>query len=333
MMSSESTDQRYRGFTRDFLVDGLGGLIPGVLFLSSIVVVLAPAAQAISSALGNTLDERSFTGSLQAVLAASSKAPNMVWIGIFGFTLMLSYFLGLLFYRLDPKTPDRKSFARLVKGGLSDQSMHDREIWLRQNYGCDNERDCEFPYPYLRNYLEHRGHDHLLFLVPWSDNTSRRSKTHLNRLKIRLKYFCPDKCWPIVRNEAQVRLATSMWYVADVLTKTAVVGLLIVLGAVLIAHYRGIAAPSLAENPWLLLRWAFPFLLSPAVVLVVTMFCKDRVEKFVHYQRLHEVFYVLELAFTAAKTHKEILEDLPSSDADSESSENQSGRKRGTGKA
>ena len=310
-MNSESTEQKYRGFTQDFLVDGLGGLIPGILFLLGIIVVLAPVSQAVSGAMANRLDEASLTNSIRSLLQASSNTPSMIWIGAFICVLMLSYFLGLLFYRLDPKTPDRKSFAGLAKGGLSDQSMHEREDWLRRNYGCDNERDCEFPYPYLRSYLQHRGHDHLLYLVPWFDNTSRRSKTHLNRLKIRLKYFCPEKCWPIVRNEAQVRLATSMWYVADVLKKTSLVGVFVAAAATLIARFHGIADLTFIESPWVLARWAFPFLLSPAVVFFVSAFCKSRVERFVHYQRLHEVFYVLELAHTAAKEHKEITEDVP----------------------
>jgi hypothetical protein len=47
------------------------------------------------------------------------------------------------------------------------------------------------------------------------------------------------------------------------------------------------------------------------VVWLVSRFCKARVEQFVHYQRLHEVFYVLELAHTASKQHWEITEGLP----------------------
>jgi hypothetical protein len=305
-MSSENTEQKYRGFTQDFLVDGLGGLIPGILFLIGVIVVLAPASQAVSSAMAESLDEASLMNSVRSLLQASSNTPSMIWIGAFVCALMLSYFLGLLFYRLDPKTPDRKSFAGLAKGGLADQSMHDREKWLRQNYGCDNERDCEFPYPYLREYLEHRGHYHLLDLVPWSDNTSKRSKTHLNRLKIRLKYYCPEKCWPIVRNEAQVRLATSMWYVAVVLMYTSAVGLIVSAAALGLAWAHASSDPALIQSPWAVARWVFPFVLSPGVVFCVSWFCKSRVERFVHYQRLHEVFYVLELAYTAAKEHPEI---------------------------
>jgi len=64
-------------------------------------------------------------------------------------------------------------------------------------------------------------------------------------------------------------------------------------------------------NGWALTGWAFPLFLSPFVVWLVSRFCKARVEQFVHYQRLHEVFYVLELAHTASKQHWEITEGLP----------------------
>jgi hypothetical protein len=325
-----SAEHKYRVATQDFLVDGLGGLIPGILFLLGIVVVLAPALQALCGAMAPTLDEVSLTGSLEALLKASQNTPNMIWIAGFGCALMLSYFLGLLFYRLDPKTPDRKSFAGLAKGGLSDQSMRERNEWLRQNYGCDNERDCEFPYPYLRSYLKQRGHDHLLYLVPWFDNTSRRSKTHLNRLKIRLKYFCPEKCWPIVRNEAQVRLATSMWYVADVLKKISVCGLAAVVVAICVAYFHVRTNPMSSEILWKFARWAFPLVLSPVLAFSVSKFCKTRVERFVHYQRLHEVFYILELAHTASKEHSEITEGQPLAEGESPTDTTQPSGERAT---
>jgi len=58
---------------------------------------------------------------------------------------------------------------------------------------------------------------HELIAKEWSGD--ERSKIHINRLKLRLAFWYPEKYRPVVLNEANVRLVTSTWYVADELWK------------------------------------------------------------------------------------------------------------------
>lgn len=184
--------------------------------------------------------------------------------------------------------------------------FHDNHKWLRQRYGCDNKSDCQFPYPYLYSFLESRGHDHLVPMIHYKGNRLKRSKTLVNMLKIRMQFHCPRRNRVIIRNEAHVRLTTSSWYVARVLTKLCIGAIFVI--SILILSY--------------IFRWVIDYqsippvkhvilivkpLLIPTTALGISSYAIRNAERYLHYQRLREVFYILEMAYTAFHKDPEML--------------------------
>lgn len=136
------------------------------------------------------------------------------------------------------------------------------------------------------------------------DPRLRRSKVYINVLKIRLMQMYPERCKQMVRNEADVRLASGVWHAAGTLRFVAVAGL----GAFLVAFivqnryvpFRG----SLSPTHWrLFLHDYFLGLAAAAVVLVLAVYFRTRIEQFLHYQRMREVVYVLDTAYAAFRSN------------------------------
>ena len=302
----------------DFLVDLLGGLVPGILFTIAVLVAFVPAVESLHGSLCTPVPQSSAGSSIRELVEATRDTPNMVWISVLLLGLLVSYVIGHLFYRRDPKGPDREGFELLARQHPSDAELREyatargkklegeedtrRREWLRINFACATAEECEFPYPNLADYLGERGHHHLLPLVPWKRRRMSRSKTFINRLKIRLSYYHPEKCRMIVRNEAHVRLATSTWYVAK--------GLLVLgaAAAILVTASLGIALGRKELTTWwCALSWYVGAVLWPLFVFVIAMFCRRMTSRFIHYQRLREAFYVLELAYTAFRDTPDLL--------------------------
>ena len=82
--------------------------------------------------------------------------------------------------------------------------------------------NVEFPYLYLKKYLVSRKLDDLAAVVTWGpeDANSKqiRSKMSVNNIKIRLLALHPEKGKITIRNEAEVRLATSSWHASKALS-------------------------------------------------------------------------------------------------------------------
>lgn len=153
-------------------------------------------------------------------------------------------------------------------------------------------------------YLEFRGLDHLCEFVVWSENTDHRSKNYINILKMRLQYHVPEKCNNILKNEAHVRLATSMWYVAGALIGCAITSGAIVLAGLLLAFARNIlySAPVHGAAIW---NMSIISLSITLFIYLFSRFIRNSVESFIHYQRQREVIHVLETAWIAFSENAE----------------------------
>jgi hypothetical protein len=229
----------------------------------------------------------------------------MVFVG----GLLFAFVMGHLFYRYDPKKADKDSFKFLVKmfeRGLTQDQRKDpsyQDDYKNGNLGCAKEDDCEFPYPNYGNYLTQRGLIHLLPFILWKDATDkRRSKIYINLLKVRLRYYYPNKIGSIIRIESHIRLASSTWYVAGILRSISIFGILI--AACALFSTRNLNQLTLSQS----FAWHLPALLSPTIVLVFSWFARRTIRGFFHYQRLREVFFVLETTFTAFKGKYELLD-------------------------
>jgi hypothetical protein len=91
------------------------------------------------------------------------------------------------------------------------------------------ELDVQYPYVYLKQFLNHRGLVELAKMVNWDGidrgEVATRSKSFINNLKIRLFYYVPQRCGLVVRNEGHIRLMASVWFVCRSLAALVLVGM------------------------------------------------------------------------------------------------------------
>lgn len=151
--------------------------------------------------------------------------------------------------------------------------------------------DAQFPYLHLRCYLASRGLTHLTHLVPWCPRKEQtrgfRSKMFINIMKVRLLALFPWMSRDIIRNEAHVRLATSVWYAVTALLFLSVLVLITI--AVAAVHLVG---HPISSTIFLPTAFALMLLFFSAVMRLHLSYC-------IHYMRVREVIYVLETAHLA----------------------------------
>jgi hypothetical protein len=290
------------GTVRDFIVpivEFLGILVPGVVFIFAFIPALVvPLAKLI------TVIDRPFadnTHLLTSGLIAHIVAPSF---GTLFLLSILSYVVGHVFFRQDPKLPDERSFLR-VKRTIGESGP----VRLGENekkYNADNNRpdeyNLEFPYRYLKEYLQERGMEHLARMVPWSGNDPTtyplRTKHFINILKVRLEFLFPYQYLRIQRNEAHVRLMSSMWYAAKALFVVSLIGTCI-----------GIVSSGISMAVSDSFVWPVPHftgIVLPLLILILAATLKRQIEDFLHYQRIREVVFLLEAAYFANRLYPDI---------------------------
>jgi hypothetical protein len=157
----------------------------------------------------------------------------------------------------------------------------------------------------LYEYLSERGLDHLADLIPWHGNNKNthpfRTKHFLNILKIRLEFLFPDRYVTVARNEAHVRLMTSGWYVTSSLRWIALVGTSLGLASYIVTSLR-------MDDFWPIQN--VDAIIMPFIVYLAALTAKQQIERVVHYQRIREIIFVLEMAFWAKKYQPDLLDNL-----------------------
>lgn len=220
----------------------------------------------------------------------------------------------------------------------------------RQEYCCDDKESCEFPYLFLDSYLKKRELFHLLRFTTWAydnngerlefggkdrDRRGSRSKNFINILKVRLKFYFPSRCGTIIRNEAHIRLSSSMWYAAGSLitcTRVLLISLIFIAIIRIITFSIGISGGDecsylnnnlsylrMIENYAVLSRSNCNIDLENMVsdmsisaiilgaVFLGSHYIIEKVERFIHYQRQREIVHVLETAYVAFRDTPELL--------------------------
>jgi len=310
---------------REFFVDFLSSMIPGFLF-TLFAVPLCIATGVVVYPAGFTW--RNIEVGIQA---NHSEVVCLV--------LVFSYVVGCIFSRRDPKVPDQKSAAKLIRRDWDDrnraviqETTEEREgkrplfwffaafwgfaarysKWAQRKLEADRLASGpggQFPYSHLFEYLTSRKLNHLAAHVPWRGSDREidaRSKMFINVLKIRLQFHNQKRCGEIVRNEAHVRMMSSMWFAAKQLER--VLGVLLVL--MLAAYFAGRGS---IKPPYPVGEMLLGILL--VLFLIAAQWLCWSVLKFLHYQRVREIVYVLETAHTAWKSgQKDMFEGLERSD-------------------
>lgn len=314
-----------RSVVQEYMVDILGGLVPGILLVTGALLALGTPLFDLQS----TLDPESGRRSLERferVLGAIAGAPATILFFVCLSSALMVYVVGHVFYRRDPKEPDRASFRLLLRDKLVDHLVKKKftrlgarfRIWkegaeqlvsteslseeLKRDFGATSLEECEFPYPHFKSYLGHRGLSYLDELVCW--DKSSRSKFHINILKSRLTQRYPAQSRQLVHIEAHVRLASGTWYVGRALNALSLLGLTTLAMALLPSVAIHATDPVqigriLGEHFWMIV--------PPVSVLLVSRFLHRKVERFFHYQRMREVGFVLETAWFAFRECPDLL--------------------------
>ena len=162
--------------------------------------------------------------------------------------LALSYAMGGIAYRRNPKAPDTISAYRqwkATKEGSSSEEVGrlsvsfdascvmprglvdivrywwNREQWILRHAG----HNIDYPYPHMRQYLCCRGLAHLADYVPWCAGSGgmafkeafekgKCSKHYVNIIKQRLRNSGRGTLiLDMVRNECNIRMLSSLWYI------------------------------------------------------------------------------------------------------------------------
>jgi hypothetical protein len=227
---------------RDFLLDVLACLVPGLIFIIAISILVGLLFVVLSFPLWSDLTwaNPSVGQMFKDVISSFS---TQFWFA--NFLIFASYFCGHALYRKTPKRPDYASFLRIrdkifreaIDESKKDNSNNDQQkedgssddeeqkkwgTWVvEKNKGVVAD-EVQFPYSNLKHYLKQRGFKELSELIDWGPNKiNERSKSFINKWKIRLAFFYPEQTLNLVRNEAHIRLASSVWYAAGYVVKVA----------------------------------------------------------------------------------------------------------------
>ncbi|MFI5098016.1 MAG: hypothetical protein ACHQT6_08610 [Candidatus Acidiferrales bacterium] len=293
----------------DFYIDFLGSLVPGLLAIVTTATVLAWSANLLchSIVFAYLHSVAGFEPLAMPSLADQIGQWKDVGLGPYGnigLLLVTAYVLGSIFYRQDPKVPDHKSARRIWRDpNLSREDRERLAVQPTSEQATDiSEYDAQFPYFFLREYLEGRGLEHLVKWVSWSGRDRStwkyRTKMVINTLKVRLQFLLPHRCKDIVRNEAHVRMATSIWYASRWIIITSSIALVMAglstAGAILL---RGLT------------QTALNVLGFDIFVLAFALFLKMKIERFIHYMRVREIVYVLEITDFASRNGYSLFEE------------------------
>ncbi|GAB6010758.1 hypothetical protein [Viscerimonas tarda] len=167
---------------------------------------------------------------------------------------------------------------------------------LRSESACDNEEDCQFPYVFYNTYLIKRNEDHLLDYVEWYEKNSR-SKNAINKLKLKIQLVAQREYNILVKNEAHIRMASSSWAVSITNGYIGGVSFIFLLAFTIVDTHSfmnhdicNFLNTVLSDKAYILI-----ILLLPVLVLLLNLFIRKSVIEFLHYQRLREIFFVLQV--------------------------------------
>ncbi|HTH47418.1 MAG TPA: hypothetical protein VMB21_07905, partial [Candidatus Limnocylindria bacterium] len=97
-----------------FLIDFFGGMVPGILFILAGSFALGFPIHALLVAVSSS-KQGSVLNVFDRATSAVKQTPSALWLGAFVIFALIAFVVGQLFYRNDPKTPDRRSFKKLAK--------------------------------------------------------------------------------------------------------------------------------------------------------------------------------------------------------------------------
>lgn len=330
----------------DFYKEFLGALIPGFVFVFSMMALVCYAFYVIAN------KHFPFHEHFGGIVASS-----FFWV----FIICLSYVVGTVLYRKEPNRPDRIGaylqwidLCKRCKSNASDVNVWDDSNGLAVQYekgkdfaptfGCTGnwlwyqfdiegwikrkqqgkKMSMDYPYPHLRQYLQHRKMSHIASYVFWCANKVKKddgsqedykclhakSKHFINIIKqhIRSSGNAP-LIHEITKNEGEIRLLCSIWHAMLYLMRFE----FLILFGVFVLKLR------LHSWNWAWIKSFIPrviglgtypqinltFLGVMIMLIFWTWWMKHSIVRALHYMRNREVVMVLEAAYMIDKDRPE----------------------------
>jgi hypothetical protein len=289
-------------FLRLGLINILGVTVPGLLLLGFFAVgVFLPVAILLVAVCQECL---------QSDQAISIAALSGIWAGnrliLSILVLVIAYVVGYIIRLSTPDDLDRVS-ARHVLDKMA-REVQDKDhspitpeervqAALDDHWPTRLEEGDKFPYNHFRDYLESRGLTSLATLVKWGSpgekGLSKRSKTHVNTMKLQVLAKSPDLSAVIESNEAHVRLMFGTWVAIMACWRLMFVGVCVSAIGLAILAVPGCRQIQLAHPP-------FATTLIIGIALLVGMYwARTRIESLFHYQRVRELTHIVACAYYA----------------------------------
>lgn len=188
-------------------------------------------------------------------------------------------------------------------------------LYCQMDFGCATEKRCEFPYLNYYKYLLKRNLTNLLKYVDWH-TVEGRTKNKINSLKIKIQIFASEAYALINKNESHVRMSSSTWHISKLLIwitgitfclltliefvpviwnkdtprqKTSIVVQNNDNGSNLSNTYQY----HIDYKPSLVNKCVA--ILTPLLMLLLVIYLKIMITKFIHYQRMREIQYTLQI--------------------------------------
>jgi|GEM_PF-1200873 len=290
----------------DFIVDFIGSLVPGLIFLILVISLAFTSIGYVVFVVNHFINDNDRI-KIDAVISGTKDIGTDFGITISLMILIASYVIGHFFSRKDQRDPDEASYNKLITLKNKLKENHD---WVTNNGYSD------YPYNDLHSYLKNKGFEHLANLIKWktsreNDNNNlqiKRSRFYINMMKIRLQFYFPEKNNLIRKNEGHVRLMSAVWHMSNTLNKFIIWAFVLCIASALLHIIVEFLSNhvNIFSNLWFII---LPLILIGFVKLI-SFWSKNSVEMFLHFQRVREIMYVLETWHFAMTLYPEIANGL-----------------------
>lgn len=171
-------------------------------------------------------------------------------------------------------------------------------LFQQSENACDIVENCKFPYMSYYKYILKRGYINLAKHAKWHIS-GLRTKNRINDYKLYIQTHNPQFYSILTKNESHIRMASSSWFVASILRRVIIVSTIAFFIIIILISYNDMSFQLglfNINNEMIksILKHSL-ILILPIMNLSLLSFLRSTVLKFIHYQRLREVFHTIKL--------------------------------------
>lgn len=166
-------------------------------------------------------------------------------------------------------------------------------LQIQNDTGCSHwDFQSDYPYNDYYKYLMKRNELELIRYVDWSQ-AGARTKNKVNRMKIDVQLDYPDAYAIINKNESHIRMASSSWYVARFVKIMAIICAAVLFVFAIMGHIDNDTKEVIGSFVYIPEKIIVLAILPPSLLAFLLYFLQHQIIKFIHYQRLREIYFTL----------------------------------------